>query len=521
MKTCCQDIQDIQCSIPAIQERIVPIDFINNTMVVDSAISVENTLTIDGAEISTETGHIDIPARTLLNGVPLLSDAFLSQVINLPTDTILNGYAPTIEQYFYFFTATSSTFLLNFAPNGYMINGLTITTGTPTVDMRAFPFIAPEDCVLTSFKLLYVVSPGISGNAGNGRVSLDLIDKNFNPFFTGIAYDIIAPSNDSRTFFQSQFEYYLQKGDSVGIYVSGSAQFNGGVSIYATLGYRVIPPSLLSSSINISRHTMLRNSPSLSSLYNRFPFNQLMNFQRQNPISFEDQVDIIRSQDNDSKQIYGRSLTTQDYELRSMIPKDGPSVYQDAIAFLLNNLKVGGSFIDFSIYHKNTKQLEQDHDWTGILFAVNDKNLQERDYYISGDLTKMDYHTIFVENNMPNCIDYLSFDMEDPELARDTFEILFPMLNLYKFNFITIRHDGDPNVQSRTGNILLMYQYVRLFFNIMVETKNEWKVSEDWYVHPDLITSFPFIEKIITHPENVDNLRSTTCINIILSSYNE
>jgi len=521
MKTCCQDLQDIQCSIPSINERIFPIDYNNDTLMVNTAISVETSLSIGGAQISAETGHIDLPARTLINGVPLLSDAFVSDVINLPTDTTIGGYTPTIEQYFYFFTSTSSTFGLNFAPSGYMINGLTVTTGTPTVDMRAFPFIAPADCVLTSFTLVYVVTPGLFGNAGDGRVSLDLIDKNFNPFFTGISYDIIAPSNNSSTFFQSQFEYYLQKGDSVGVYVSGSAQFNGGVSIYATLGYRIIPPSLLASPMEMSKYKPLRQ-PSSYSLYNRFPFNNLMNFHRQVPISFEDQLEIIRSFKKNPEIIYGRSLTSQDYKFRSMIPQDGPTVYQDAMAFVLNNLKRDGSFIDFSTQHQNTKQLEKEYEWKGLLFGgVAEDEQRSLSHYFFKDLRQMDYQSVFTEYNMPDCIGYLSFDMDDPELARNAFENFFPLLDHYKFNFVTIRHDGDPNVQSRTGNMLLVYQYVRLFFNIMVDKENGSSVSEDWYVHPDLILSYPYIQKIIDHPENVDNIHSATCIKIFLLAYNE
>lgn len=318
MKTCCQELQDIKCSIPDINERIAPIEYINNNLVVNTTVSVKTNFTIGGAGISTETGHLDLPARTLINGVPLLSDAFLTDVINLPSDTISNGYFPTIEQYFYFFMASNTTTDLNPSPNGYIINGTTSTTGTPTVDMRAFPFIAPEDCVLTSLKLIYIIVPGTGlSTPGNGRVSLDVIDQNLNPFFTGISYDIVAASSNSCTLFQSQFEYYLRKGDSVGIYVNGSAsESNGGVSIYATLGFRIIPSSLLLTNFtNTTKMVSLRNSS--VSIYNRFPFNKIMNFHRRFPISFEEQLEMLRLKQFSTEKLYGRKLTTQDYELRS------------------------------------------------------------------------------------------------------------------------------------------------------------------------------------------------------------
>ena len=350
-----------------------------------------------------------------------------------------------------------------------------------------------------------------------------LIDKNFNPFFTGIAYDIIAPSNNSRTFFQSQFEYYLQKGDSVGIYVSGSAPFSGGVSVYATLGYRIIPPSLLASSAEMSRHKSLRQSPH-SSIYNRFPFNNLMNFRRQAPISFEDQLEIIRSASKNPENIYGRMLTPHDYELRSMIPRDGPTIYQDAIAFLFNNLKSNGSFVDFSERHQNTKELEQQYRWKGLLFGFEDDKTEQNERLlsatISNNFTQINYQDVFTKYNMPEQIDYFSLDLRDTEVARHAFETFSPVLDKYKFNFLTIRHDGDPNLQSRTGNIMHAYHYIRLFYNIIVEKENKFCSSEDWYVHPELITSFPFIQKIPDNPDNADNLLSSKCIHIILAAYN-
>jgi hypothetical protein len=524
MKTCCQDLQEIKCSIPDIQNRISPIEYVNGVLVVNTSISVETSLTIGGAQISTETGHINLPTRTLINGVPLLSGAFATDVINLPTNTMFNGYAPTTEQYFYFFTSSNSSFDLNPNPVGYMINGTSLATRAPSVDLRGFPFIAPENCVLTSLKLMYIIVPG-SGpitQPTNGLISLDVVDKNLNPFFTGISYTIIPPlASSSRTSLQSQFEYYLQKGDSVGIYVSGSAaQFGGGVCIYATLGYKIIPPTLLLAPLKAPTQKSLRQS-NTSSLYNRFPFNNIMNSYRKTPVRFEDQLDALQSNKNSSHALYGRTLTSQDYELRSTIPKGIPTAYQDSVAFIFNNSKQEGYFIDFSSKHQNTLQLEKKCDWTGLLFGASEQQ-EERplSVHIPDDPTSIDYDEVFRQNSAPTTIDFLSFDLDDPYIACNTFERFFSIFDSYTFNFVVVKHNGDPNIQSRTGNILLFYQYTRLFVNVMIEKDHEWIVSEDWYVHPDLIASYGFIQEIIDNVDNIDNILSTKCVQIISSAYN-
>jgi hypothetical protein len=496
MQTCSQNVQDISCSLVAIHDRLVPIDYENNILNISTPIVVEKQLLIDSALIVNNDSVLDLPAKTLINGVPLISDAF--STISLPSETMWNGYTPTIEQYFNFFMSSSSTFL-NIAPNGYMINGTIETISSPVSDLRGFPFIAPEDCVLTSFKVYYILTAGTFGTPGDGYISLDVVDTNSNPFFTGISYNIIKPASNSQTFYESQFEYFVKKGDSVGVYVSGTSQFQGGVSVYAVLGYRIIPPSLLSSEFPLK--TSFR-AQSERSPYNRFPFNSIMNFHAQVPIRFEDQLEIISSH---QENLYGRSLTKEDYDLRCVLPRTGSSAKQDAIVFLLNNYKQNGYYIDFSIERQNTFLLEKDYGWKGLVLNPLEQN-------------NNDYKIVLSQQEIPSVVDYLSFDWEDGQETLQLFEMFFPILDSYQFHVLTIRHENDPNVQSRTGNILLLYQYVILFKNIMIKRNDCWSISEDWYVHPALLLP-EVLEKITSHPENHENIHSTKCVEILSSIF--
>ena len=514
METSCQNLQTIKCSIPTILERIEPIDYVDNTLVVNSQISVEKSITIGDAEISILNNQLNLPEKTLINGVPLISDAFTNDVISLPTNTIINGYSPTIEQYFYFFMSSASASDLNPNPNGYIINGRVETVSAPTVDLRGFPFIAPEDCVLTSFQVVYIVMPGASQGTPprNGYISLDIVDSNLNPFFTGISYTIVGPTADSRTFLESQFEYYLKKGDSVGVYVKGASQSNlVGIFVYATLGYRIIPPALLTtSSAEIASFRYL--SSFQSSVYHRFPFNDIMNLRSQFPITFEDQLEKVRMSKNfHSEELYGRVLTSQDYEQRSniTIPQ-----YQSQMVLFFTQEKQNGWFIDFSSTFENTKRLEKDYGWKGLFFGMESTTEFSSRYHNYQNLKTGDYQELFRHYQLPFFLDYLSLDEQDMEQQNKLFDYLIPIFTHYSFAVITVRHNANPNIQSKIGNVLVFYNYTRIFSNVQSYNEtNEWIPMEDWYVHTSFLHP-SMTQWIQEHSDNKDILPET-CLEIL------
>lgn len=494
MKTCCQDIPEINCAAVSINERIAPITFEEDTIVIDAPLETGAPFSVSGAEINVEAGHIEIPAKTLLNGVPLISDAFVGDAIPIPSNTTINGYKPTIEQYFYFFSTTSSTFLID-TFNGYIINGRDFTTSTPVIDLRGFPFIAPEDCVLTSLRLSYILTPGLIGVPGDGRISLDVIDTNLNPFFTGVSYDIIAPGANSNTSFYKQFEYMLRKGDSVGLYVSGTSQFNGGILVFATLGYRILPPLTLTTIVSLRQSTTLKAS---NYNYNRFPFNNIMNSIKNNPVQFEEQLE-----NKNSQYFYGRKLTLEDYYNRAPSTTDAFKVlvqcinftpesvaHQDAVAFLLSGQKKNRWYVNMTTHNQNTHALVEQHDWKGISYQENDEN---------------DYINMLQIQDAPSNIDYLSF-----ELDVRAFESFIPVFSFYTFNFATIRHNGNAYAQSTIGNMMQFIGYERIFVSVMIgdETK------EDWYIGPNVL-DHSVIEAIQNHPQSRDCAPWNECVTVL------
>ena len=516
MKTCCQEISQLSCFIVDINKRIKPIQYTSDGILyIDSPVEVSNGLSIGGATMSILNNHINLPARTLINGVPLLSDAFTNDIINLPTTTKINGYYPITEQYYYFYNVDNSSSSSTFSSyRGYIVNGRPnpVNVRTATQDPHGFSFIVPEDCVLTSLKLLYVLTPGIFATPTDAIVYIDVVDSNLNPYYTGVFLTITKPAASSRTLIETEFEYYVQKGDSVAVWVQGDGQFFGSVTPFAILGFKVLPTGTALTSV--SHDPFYLHTPSRPkvepSLYNRFPFNNILNSIVQSPIQFEDQLKILRSSPNPSIGIYGRNLTFLDYNARlQSMNENRSSVYQDGYAYVFSNQKTNGTFVDISTSYWNTLILETHYSWKGILVGTNEP-LSERPYstHTLGPLSQM----ILDQHGMPSNIDYLSFDLDDP---LPVFEDFIPVLPYTKFGFITMRHNDDPNVRSRTREVLFSYGYSKIFTDIVIGTTNgEWLATEDWYAHPDIADPV-MIQQVVDHPDNAENIEPSTCEKIV------
>ena len=111
-----------------------------------------------------------------------------------------------------------------------------------------------------------------------------------------------------------------------------------------------------------------------------------------------------------------------------------------------------GTFVDLGcrgpIAHgNNTYALESQLDWRGIS-VDNEKAYidlwQKSDRDESGayclDAVQADYESLFVDNNMPEIIDYLSIDLEPPPL---TLQALYKIpFDKYKFRCITFETDA-------------------------------------------------------------------------------
>lgn len=114
----------------------------------------------------------------------------------------------------------------------------------------------------------------------------------------------------------------------------------------------------------------------------------------------------------------------------------------------LNN-KRNGTFLDVgACFYKqisNTFYLEKNLGWSGIAIDIEDKyrnewlENRENTTFICGDATQIDYKKLCDDHDMGNVIDYLSLDLEPPDV---TFNALLKILESgLKFRVITFETD--------------------------------------------------------------------------------
>jgi hypothetical protein len=148
---------------------------------------------------------------------------------------------------------------------------------------------------------------------------------------------------------------------------------------------------------------------------------------------------------------------------------------QDQAVIYLTEKKLSGTFVDIGcmdpMWMSNTCTLEQEHGWRGIGVELDDSfvsrwKIRPNTKFVLNDALQVDYQALFQECNMPSNIDYLSIDLEPPNL---TLECLFkiPFQN-YSFNVITFETDHYRedfrhfDIQKRSRNYLSSLGYVFL-----------------------------------------------------------
>lgn len=115
--------------------------------------------------------------------------------------------------------------------------------------------------------------------------------------------------------------------------------------------------------------------------------------------------------------------------------------------------KTNGVFVDIGCstpkYISNTYLLETQYKWTGIGIDIEElqeangdtwSQLRPNTHLIIRNALDINYLELFQQYNMPKIIDYLSIDLEPPEL---TLQCLFKIpFHEYKFRIITFETDA-------------------------------------------------------------------------------
>lgn len=165
---------------------------------------------------------------------------------------------------------------------------------------------------------------------------------------------------------------------------------------------------------------------------------------------------------------------------------------QDYFVLKILNNKQNGYFLDIGcaepIRFSNSHILEKHFNWSGIGVDILDANDETGDWktirpktkHIIEDALEIDYLKLLKYNDAPKTIDYLSLDLEPPEL---TLKCLFKIpFSHYVFNVITFETDeyregGEERVrQSR--------EYLKTFGYVIYTSLNR---QDDVYVHESLI----------------------------------
>lgn len=289
MDNCCQEIQDIKCSVNNISQRIIPIQYIDDKLVIEGTVvigsltannftannfivnnlvpSANNTYNIGSStnwfsniyvnEIYTSSIHVD-NAQIKATG----------DILELPLKTTINGWPVLNTEYFHFFT----NYTTPFPSDRYILIGSTTSTGN--VETRCFPFVAPETCVITSLMFSFAIGASGSSSITDATAFIDLIDTNGNVYY-GLQSVIISscPLN-TKNYKESTFELTINKGDSIGIYIQYTGSTTATSNPCVILGYRQVKPTpvfLINRPIILSGHfyptVSLENNP-YQTIYN-------------------------------------------------------------------------------------------------------------------------------------------------------------------------------------------------------------------------------------------------------------
>jgi len=200
--------------------------------------------------------------------------------------------------------------------------------------------------------------------------------------------------------------------------------------------------------------------------------------------------------------------------------------HQDIFVLSMLNYKTNGYFLEIGSHdpmiNNNTYLLENRFNWKGLMidylptFEERYKELRPNSIYEIKDARIVDYKKIFEENNFPLNMDYLQIDLDADN--GSTIETLFVLkeniLNKYKFATITFEHDiyrgNFYNTREISRKIFLDKGYILLFPDVKIFGEGFDNPYEDWYVHPDLIST-----EIINKFKTDKSLLDTDIINII------
>jgi hypothetical protein len=126
---------------------------------------------------------------------------------------------------------------------------------------------------------------------------------------------------------------------------------------------------------------------------------------------------------------------------------------QDEFALKQTNFKKEGFYIDIGCgepsFINNTYVLEKDYYWSGLSIDKDKKRtdkwngVRSTQNLYNESVFDLDISSILKEMNAPNLIDYLSMDLEPPDLTFQALDVI--PWSEYKIKIVTYEHDSYRN----------------------------------------------------------------------------
>lgn len=171
--------------------------------------------------------------------------------------------------------------------------------------------------------------------------------------------------------------------------------------------------------------------------------------------------------------------------------------YQDLFVLTMLDGKRNGYYLEIGsadpYLGSNTALLEKQFGWKGISIEMKEdlvkKFKQHRaNEVVCKDATIINYDKLLRQSVAPLDIDYLQLDCEPPKVTYDILKAI--PFERYRFAVITFEHDHYADVRrlyrQKSRELLSSYGYVLVVNDIGRDSKCSF---EDWWVHPDLISS--------------------------------
>ncbi len=167
--------------------------------------------------------------------------------------------------------------------------------------------------------------------------------------------------------------------------------------------------------------------------------------------------------------------------------------WQDEFVGNILNFKRNGYFIDIGstdgMSQSNSYFFESELGWKGLCVElgigyVEHYKKNRSCIFLNEDATKIDYGSLFAQNNYPSRIDYLSLDIDENSM-RGLNKLPF---DDYRFSIITIEHDsyrfGDT-LRNQEREFMRHHNYTMLFSDVLVPLGCGMGPNlsfEDWWV---------------------------------------